>query len=207
MRRFSLLLLVLAVAGCGVTAEETGAPGSSEPMTSGETFPGKTIEEPIDPMKLTAPPIVLVSAAGKQIATAGSSCVQYTDPDTGQGSGVCSDSATPHPGSLSIVHPGEGVLVLVAGAYVTGDGTASISALGCPQKKLLEFDLADGMMGAHTRIDLEPGAYEVNVFARFRSNDGRTGDVSGALGILVDPDRAPEIIPADAKFDVCQFPA
>jgi hypothetical protein len=40
------------------------------------------------------------------------------------------------------------------------------------------------------RVHLEPGAYDLDVFANFGAPDGRTGDVSGSLGVLVD-DKAP----------------
>ena len=35
------------------------------------------------------------------------------------------------------------------------------------------------------RIDLEPGAYELDVFALFELGDGLSGDTSGSLGLLV----------------------
>jgi hypothetical protein len=62
------------------------------------------------------------------------------------------------------------------------------------------------MSETHWQVNLDPGAYEVDVFARFASNDGRKGDVSGSLGLLVDPERTPEIIPMDASLALCPFP-
>jgi len=177
-------------------------------MTSGETAPAVTTKETFDESKTKPPIVILVSRAGKQIATPGSSCVQYTDPDTGEGTGVCADAAGPvHPDELTVVQPAEHLDILLAGAYSSGDGVVTITRLGCTGKKVEELDLAVGMSGTHTDVDLEPGAYEFDVFTRFGSNDGRQGDLSASLGVLVDPKRAPAIIPADARFDVCQFPA
>jgi hypothetical protein len=34
-------------------------------------------------------------------------------------------------------------------------------------------------------VDLDPGAYQLDVFARFEASDGRAGDVSGVLGLTV----------------------
>ena len=48
------------------------------------------------------------------------------------------------------------------------------------------------------RVRLRPGAYEVEVFARFETADGRTGDTSGSLGILVDRKRRLAIVPLSA---------
>jgi hypothetical protein len=188
-----------------VGVEQTGAPGASgEESVPADTSAKTVADEP----KTEPPPILLVSAAGKQIAAEGSSCVQYTDPTTGQGTGVCADVAGPsHPDSLSIVHPGEGLVILLADGYVTDEGSVSVQPLGCSENVIREFDLALGMSGTHTRVDLDPGAYQLDVFARFQTNDGRSGDVSGTIGLLVDPDRAQKVIPADARFDVCQFPA
>ncbi|HYY33075.1 MAG TPA: hypothetical protein VE693_05755 [Gaiellaceae bacterium] len=204
-----MLLFLVAACGCGVT-QETGGPASSESAVSGEeTAPATTtVDEPApDDSKARPPPIILISQAGKQLATPGSSCVQYTDPDTSQGMGVCSDMAGPlHPDQLSIIHAGEPLLVVLGGAFVTGEGTVSVNFLGCPEKNLRELALTNGMSETHFRlIDLEPGAYQLDVFARFGTNDGRQGDLSGTLGLLIDPDRAPEIIPTRAGLAVCPF--
>jgi hypothetical protein len=96
--------------------------------------------------------------------------------------------------------------VLLAGAHVTGDGLVVIRPLGCANKEVGTFELPAGEPGAVSRIDLDPGAYQLDVFARFASNDGRHGDLSGALGILVDPDQKRDILPA-RLFPVCQFPS
>jgi hypothetical protein len=207
VRLVPLLLVALVAAGCGVSAEESGAPGSSEPMTSGETVPAVKTKGTFDESRTKPPPVILVSRAGKQIAVQGSSCVQYTDPNTGEGGGACADSGPIHPANLTVAQPGEHLDILLAGAYSTGDGIVTITRLGCTGTKIEELDLATGMSGTHADVDLEPGAYELDLFTRFASDDGRQGDLSATLGLLVDPNRAPEIIPARAKFDVCQFPA
>jgi hypothetical protein len=202
MRRLSVLLLALAVAGCG-TAVETGVPASS----GQESVPvAPTAEEMgVDESKATPPLLVLVNAAGKQIAAHGSSCVQYTDPSTGEGVGVCGDTPTIHPDALTVAHPGEFVMILLAGAFVTDGGLVTVRPLGCSDKESVTFPLVQGASVTHWHVDLEPGAYELDVSAQFGSNDGRTGDVTGSLGLLVDADRTHEILPVPATFAVCPF--
>jgi hypothetical protein len=202
MRRFPVLLIALLAAGCG-TAAGTGAPGSS-----GEDSPVTTIGvKGVDESKVKPPPLMLVSAAGKQTGVPGSSCVQYTDPSSGQGVGLCTDMPLVHPDDLSVIHPGERVIILLAGAFVTDEGSVSVRPLGCTKQETLAFDLARGTSETHWQVELEPGSYELDVFARFRSNDGREGDLNGSLGLLVDADRAHEIVPVDVGLAVCPFSA
>ena len=47
--------------------------------------------------------------------------------------------------------------------------------------------------------------YELWVFAYFDTGDGRSGDTS-ALGLLVDPDTGPAIVPVDKSLAVCPYP-
>jgi hypothetical protein len=59
-----------------------------------------------------------------------------------------------------------------------------VKPLGCEDREVELLPLA---LGPETRwkIDLEFGAYELDVFGYFESSDGATGDVSGALGLFV----------------------
>jgi hypothetical protein len=203
VRPLPLLLATLVIAGCGVATNESGAPASS----GEESLPAET-SKPIptlDEANLRPPPIVLVSTAGKQEATRGSACVQYADPASGEGAGACSDVAGPlHPERISIVRRGETTLVIVAGAS-TREGSVTVRPLGCADRQTLGFDLASGTDETRWRVDLEPGAYQLDVFTRFETTDGRSGDVSGSLGILVGDSDARRIVPATAGLAVCPF--
>jgi hypothetical protein len=199
-----LLVMTLAIAGCGVATEETGTPASSgeESLPTETSKPIPTLDE----ANLRPPPIVLVSAAGKQEARRGSSCVQYADPASGEGAGACSDVAGPlHPDFVSLVRPGDNTLVIVAGASAEG-GSVTVRPLGCDDQETLVFDLASGADETSWRVDLEPGAYQLDVFTRFETTDGRSGDVSGSLGLLVGDSDARRTVPAKAGLAVCPFP-
>jgi hypothetical protein len=201
MKRIAIALSVCFLAGCGAAVEGTGLAGSGEETVPAETT--KTTDEPN-----TAPPlIVLVNAAGKQIATAGSSCVDYADPVTGEGVGRCGDVGADslHPSSLTIVHPGDTVLLLLAGAFAKGDGSVTVRPLGCRDRETTTFGLRRGVSETRWEAAVEPGAYELDVFTNFGSNDGRQGDVSGTLGVLVDSERAYAVLDHPESFAVCPF--
>jgi hypothetical protein len=203
MKRIAFGLVVLVLAGCGTAVE--GAPGVSgqETVLATETTDAKSPAEP----NTKPPPIVLVNAAGKQIARPGSSCVNYTDPVTGEGVGGCGDVGVDalRPGSLTVVHPGDTVLLLLAGAFAQGDGGVTVRPLGCRNRETASFGLRQGMSETHWEAPSEPGAYELDVFTNFGSNDGRRGDVSGTLGILVDADRDYALLHHPDRFAVCPF--
>ena len=57
------------------------------------------------------------------------------------------------------------------------------SSIGCKNRTVETIPLA---VGPETRwtVDLEPGAYELDVFAYYESG-GASGDVSGSLGLTV----------------------
>jgi hypothetical protein len=204
MRLLVLLALALVPAGCGVAAE-TGSPGSSGEKTLAAE-PDKPIPT-LDESELRPPPIVLVSQAGKQIAAQGSSCVQFVDPDSGQGSGACSDVGGPLlPERVSIVQRGDTATLVVGGASAQ-DGKVTVRPLGCTDEETLAFDLAAGMSGTPRQIELDPGAYQLDVFTRFESNDGRSGDLSGSLGLLVAESDARAIVPVKPADAVCPFGA
>ena len=184
MRRLPLLFATLLLGACGTATGTQNLPASSGPTEATPTNPAETKPN------LSPPPIVLVTAAGKQVAVAGSSCVTRTDPDTGESSGVCADSTWPHPEKVSVVRPGDSVSVALSGALVDEGASVEVLPLGC------EHDVL-------RTIDLEPGAYELYVAARFEAEDGRSGDTSGSAGLLVDENAALGVGPAPPGRSNC----
>ena len=194
MRRVPLVVLALVLAGCGSTAEQTGVPASSGQESAPVETHGPT--SPVDESKLKPPQILLGSSAGEQKAVQGSFCVDYVDPTSGQGSGVCSDSAAIHPEAVTVAQPGDEVTFAFSGADIVRPsgchaddqqgciGYVHVKPLGCDDHEVERVPLG---LGSETRwtIDLESGAYELDVFGYFESIDGATGDVSGALGLIV----------------------
>jgi hypothetical protein len=191
MRRLLLLALVLMGAvACG--AEETvegGAPASTAETEEPET-PSTLAEEPDEQRP---PPLTLVSAAGTQTAVQGTFCVH------GPTMGICADAAeNGPPKKLSVVRPGEPVQLVFEGAdSATGD--VSVFGLGCT-KRLSSFELD----GATTRwtVDLEPGSYELEVFAVFETAS-TSGDTSASLGLLVDDSAPLELLPVPDPLPGC----
>lgn len=186
----------LVLAGCGAVPERRGGGPASTSRTP------ETGSLPVDDAeKQKPPPIVLESAAGRQEAVLGSFCVTYTDEASGIGSGTCADSERPSPKLLSTVRPGEEVRISLEGAEVVRPkgcvsedeqsciGTVAVHPLGCERKTVAEIPVALGP-ATTWRVELAPGAYELDVFVYFEAAEGRYGDVSGGLGLLVD-DTAP----------------
>jgi hypothetical protein len=66
-----------------------------------------------------------------------------------------------------------------AGSVVT------IRPLGCTDQVTTEITLEPGTGEHPWDVDLDHGAYQLDVFALFEAKDGRTGDVSGTLGLTV----------------------
>ena len=100
MKRVPVLVLALVLAACGSTAERTGVPASS----GRESVPVETYgpTTPVHESKLKPPQILLRNNVGEeQEAVAGSSCVDYVDPASGQGVGVCGDSPAVHPNAIT----------------------------------------------------------------------------------------------------------
>jgi hypothetical protein len=84
-------------------------------------------------------------------------------------------------------------------------GSVSLRPLGCTDRQVAEVPLELGERTEWT-VGLEPGAYQLDVFAHFEAFDGPTGDVSGSLGLLVAPEGPPRKIPVDLDLAVCSFP-
>jgi hypothetical protein len=193
------LLVALAVGACGAGETVGGGPTSTSHVETSEPLPFDEAE------KTKAPLILLQSEAGRQEAVAGSSCVDYVDEATGQGVGGCGDSGPVSPAHLSVVRPGEEIRILVEDAAVIrpegcqGEdeqsciGSAVVRRLGCEDRAVAEIPLALGPETTWT-VDLPAGEYELDVFSYFEASDGRSGDVSGSLGLLVDATAPQEIV-------------
>ena len=191
MRLIALLFVTLVLAACGSAAEETGAPASSgreSETASGEgtaSAPGEPAPEPADEAELKPPAIVLVYRGEKQEAVLGAYCVDYVDTATGQGQGICSDGVAPFPESVTSVAPGDRVTFVFPEATFESKSVVKVGPLGCTSEVLDKIVLTPGSTEHEWTVDLEHGAYQLDVFARFTADDGRSGDVSGALGLTV----------------------
>ncbi len=142
------------------------------------------------------PPTVLVSKAGTQRAAQESSCVDLFSHDDGTlVESNCGDGPGLPPRRLSVVRPGEVVTIAFRGATEISDGSAAVRLLG-KRRFLSRFELPAPR--TRWRVTLRPGAYEVEVFARFQTADGRAGDTSASVGVLVDRKRKLAIVPVRA---------
>jgi len=201
MRRSGLLLalpLVLAATACGgasPTASDSGAGSEAATTQKQKSLPDSSPR---------APKLVLESSAGSQEAVPGSSCI------TGEGVGVCVDSVYPHPKQLSIVRPGEVITVSLEHAQVVRAegcnggrerdciGVIQVHPLGCEKLVAYTISLEPGKT-TRWKVAVPPGAYELETFAHFESDDGRTnGDASGSFGLYVDSSRSAEVVPASS---------
>ncbi len=184
-----LILVILGLVGWSVEEEGEGAvavpPAGSEPAPP---VPGEGGAKP--------PPIELVSAAGTQVAVAESSCV------SGPSTGVCIDTLDQQPEDLSVVRPGEEVVIRLRGASVTEGSVTVRPLLDCEGKTVAEVKLEPGPETSW-RVDLPSGQYELQVFTRFEAADGRSGDASGSLGIVLDASQPPGIVPVPDSFVGC----
>ncbi|HSK15182.1 MAG TPA: hypothetical protein VK915_03345 [Gaiellaceae bacterium] len=138
------------------------------------------------------PAVVLVSEAGRQEGVQGSACVG------GPASGYCIDAAAPvEPEELSVVRPGETVEIALEGE-LDGTGVLVVRVLGCGQ----EAASVPLESPAPWTVDLEPGAYALEVFYEFEG-EGLSGDTSVALGLLVDRAEPAVIVPIDSTVRAC----
>jgi hypothetical protein len=203
MRLFLVSLLALFAAACGSVQSGEGPAGGSAPAA--------TIKRPTEVALSTRPPSpVLVSAAGKQIGVLGSYCV------TSQVQGGCGDSGPIHPDKVSIVHPGDTLTFVLGSAIVARPegcqaadeqgciGTVTVRPLGCDRKAVSTIPLSEGR-GTAWAVGLDAGAYQLDLFAYFKADDGRTGDLSGSFGLLVQPSGDLKIQPVDPQQASCPF--
>jgi hypothetical protein len=86
---------------------------------------------------------------------------------------------------------------LVLEDVLTAEGSVSVHRLGC-DRRLSSFEV----VGPTTEwtVDLEPGSYELEVFAVFETAS-TNGDTSASLGLLVDERAASEVVPAPKRPD------
>jgi hypothetical protein len=185
-------------------------PASSGEATAsgGGTVTDPTARDPEEDTPLTPPPIVLLSDVGKQRAVVGSYCLDYVDEATGQGRGACADSTAPHPRRVTSVAPGDRVSIVVEGATVKQDSTVTIRPLGCSDQKVDQLAFEPWTGELEWTVDLDHGAYQLDVFALFEAEDGRKGDVSGTLGLTVAGPKkwdAPGVRPVEPDMKVCPF--
>lgn len=64
-------------------------------------------------------------------------------------------------------------------------GERRLRPLGCIDEETARIRFEPGSGELQWDVDLDPGGYQLDVFARFEASDGRTGDVSGVLGLTV----------------------
>ena len=179
-----LLVAGLILAGCGAAENMASPPGSSGSDPTGAVATTQREAGPIQ-----APAVVPKSENGAQEAVPGSLCIFSLDPESGEGEGSFGDTGPIHPNAVTGVAAGDdvaftfvGVKVVHAGGCQGGDeqdciGSVSVKPLGSAR----EVERVPLAPGSETRwtVDLEPGAYELDVFAHFESDAGATGDVSG----------------------------
>jgi hypothetical protein len=201
MRRSGLLLvlpLVLAATACGGAAPTASDSGARPEATT------KQKQQNLPDSSPRVPKLVLESSAGSQEAVPGSSCV------TGQGTGICSDTAYVHPKQLSIVRPGEVITISLEHAQIVRAegcnggrerdciGAIQVHPLGCEKLIAYTISLEPGK-ATRWKVAVPPGAYELETFAYFESDDGRTnGDASGTFGLYVDSSRSADVVPASS---------
>ncbi|HEY7196898.1 MAG TPA: hypothetical protein VH306_06910 [Gaiellaceae bacterium] len=195
------LALAAVLAGCGEGGVPSGEPSGS---TGGATPPESTTTGSSGPIR-----IELVSAAGTQRATPGATCVD------GQNEAACGDIAPPIPERMSAVAPGETVKIVlvngivqrpkhcVAGRETGCVGEITVSMLGCPIQQRYRIPIDEGSSATEWQVSIPSGSWQLNVFANFQGDDGSTGNISGALGLLVDPGAKQEVLPAGTPPIVC----
>jgi hypothetical protein len=188
MRIVFALALAAVVAGCGAT--------HAAQQRTFTRYVTETVGDAGDPLaKRAVPPLLRLHArAGVQRAVQGSSCVNYTDPKSGEGTGVCSDTPFPTPRRLSVVRPGEHVRFELAG----NRGFAiDVRSLGCVKHALTTFRV--GRDGRWT-VALRPGLYALVVHVRNFRIGARDGDTSGGVGLWVSRRHVRRLVPAASVY-------
>jgi hypothetical protein len=186
VKHVPLLALAMFVAACGGQVEPT-----DEPRSSGETTPASSTV-PVEQATQTPPKILLRSAVGDQEAVRGSSCVN----SSARGTGVCADSGPVYPEAVTVALDGDEVTFVFEGARIVRPsgchsdddqgclGYVHVRPLGCDDRQVARLPLTRGPETRWT-IDLERGAYQLDVFGYFETDAGTSGDVSGTLGLVV----------------------
>lgn len=149
--------------------------------------------------RLRAPLLQLVSPAGRQDAMRGSSCVSSVN-ETGEGVAICVDTLRPYPERLTVSERSAGLAFVLSDGDFTEPATVSVSRLGC-NREVASFTLEQS--GATWPADLPEGAYGLDVFFRFATPEGLSGDSHQSLGLLVEEGSEAAIVPATAKRFVC----
>jgi hypothetical protein len=206
VRLVPLLVLALVLAACGSGTEGPAASsGSSEESAEGSgTAPGPGGRAEVDDEPGPEPPrISLLYKGQKQNAVPGSYCV------TGQGSGVCMDSAAPlYPNAVTSVMRGDRVTFVLPEAMFKAESAVTIRPLGCWDRAVRDFALTPGAGEHEWKVDLPSGAYQLDVFALFEAEDGRSGDVTGSLALTVAGPKKWDALGVGAIADrmpVCEF--
>jgi hypothetical protein len=196
VRLVPVLVVALIVAGCGGAQGETNLPASSEG--------GATLAQPkgyVAP-DVKPPAIVLVSQTGEQPAVQGSYCV------TGIGQGTCADMGTPTvPNAVTVVQPGDPVTIVLRETTLKPESAVTIRPLGCTDREVEKLALpASGEL--RWKVALDPGGYQLDVFAIFEADDGTSGDTSGTLGLFVGGAKngdALGVLEVRPRMQVCKF--
>jgi hypothetical protein len=202
MKLIPLLLVCLVVAACGAAREEANVPGSSGEDSTTSLEPPKTVMTESDNPELKPPQIVLLSETGRQPVVQGSYCM------TGEGQGVCADAAG-HlvPKAVTVVVRGDSVKVEVPRTTLRGGSRIIVRPLGCFDREVKALDLpASGEL--EWPVDLDPGAYQLDVFVMFKTDDGLTGDSSGTLGLVVGGAKSGDalgVLRMERSMMVCAF--
>jgi hypothetical protein len=169
----AFLLLLFALAGSvllGAGAQAVAASGES--------------------LNFNPPRVVMTSVAGRQQAVRGSSCITVP---TGTGFvTACGDTPDVEPRWLSVVRPKEHITLRVRAKKV--DGAFYVHPRGCERRITATFKIKHPQR--RWVVHLRPGRYELSFFLNFLTADGRFGDTSGTLGLLVSRTRDLELIPA-----------
>ena len=137
----------------------------------------------------------MTSRAGFQRAAQESFCVRVPPHDGQPGVVRCGDSLDRPPRRLSVVRPGEVVTIRVGSATAIRGARAYVKVLG-RDTFFGSFRLTQPV--TRLRVNLRPRAYEVEIFANYEMADGRTGDTTASLGILVDRKRPLRLLPLSA---------
>jgi hypothetical protein len=143
---------------------------------------------------LEAPQLTLKSKAGTLTGKQGSGgCISSNTVIQ------CADGLQPHPDLVSVVRPGER-LVVKTSAGTLWNPHVSIGALGCSgsgRSKALRHPNGVWQFTAPRRR----GAYELLVSSRFDTDEAH-GDTSVAFGVVVSRTKARRIVPA-SQYAVC----